>query len=171
MNAFHNSQRPAIWMVLLILLLFFGLPTAGLIVQIGMQTPFGNNPMSDTGLILFSAGMYLVGSLFLFVRLQISIDEKGIYYRFFPFQRKYRLTPFDHITTCYVRESRPLREFGGWGFRYGRKGLAMTISGKFGIQIEKTDGTMPVFIGTSKPEEAEAFLKQINRFQPKPEEA
>lgn len=167
MKAFTNSQRPAIWMSLLLSLLLLGLPTVALVVQIGNDTPFGNNPMSDEGLIIFAIAMYAIGILFLTTRLQIRIDEKGIYYRFFPFQRKFRLTPFEHITTCYVRESRPLREFGGWGFRYGRKGLAMTISGKYGIQLEKTDGTMPVFIGTSKPEEAEAFLKQINRFQPK----
>ncbi len=34
----------------------------------------------------------------------------------------------------------PLKEFGGWGFRYGKLGQAFTTTGRMIIHIETTKG-------------------------------
>ncbi|HEV2352733.1 MAG TPA: hypothetical protein VGR89_00685, partial [Puia sp.] len=61
-------------------------------------------------------------------------------------------------------EYRPLHDFGGWGIRWGEKGTAYTISGKFGIQLVFTHGSK-LLVGTSRAREAEAVLERVGRLR------
>ena len=40
------------------------------------------------------------------------------------------------IEKYYARTYRPIMEYGGWGIRYGVKGMAYNISGNRGLQLE-----------------------------------
>ena len=46
----------------------------------------------------------------------------------------------------------PLREFGGWGLRYGRLGAAYTTKGHYILHIEKTEG-QAINLTIAQPEE------------------
>jgi hypothetical protein len=61
-----------------------------------------------------------------------------VYVRFFPWRAK--LIPFRDINRCEVRTYRPIREYGGWGIRYGRNGKAYNVSGDRGVQLEFIKG-------------------------------
>ena len=51
-------------------------------------------------------------------------------------------------------------DYGGWGIKYGLKGLAYNISGNFGIQLELKSGSK-ILIGTQKPDEVKKLLDEI----------
>jgi len=73
-----------------------------------------------------------------------------LYIRFFPLT--HQEIPFKDIVSCEVRTYSPIREFGGWGIRYGRGTKAYNVSGNRGIQLELSNGKR-VLIGSQRPEE------------------
>ena len=53
---------------------------------------------------------------------------------------------------------RPLRDFGGWGLRFGRQGTIYSTSGSRAVRIE-AEGRRPLFIGSAQPEALVAALR------------
>jgi hypothetical protein len=51
-----------------------------------------------------------------------------------------------------VQTYRPIRDYGGWGIRYGRGGKAYNVSGNRGVMLELSDG-QKLLIGSQRPEE------------------
>ncbi|ASV31322.1 hypothetical protein CJ263_14485 [Maribacter cobaltidurans] len=95
------------------------------------------------------------------IALSTQIDEKGIHFRFFPFQRNNKVILWADMDKCYTRKYSPIGEFGGWGYRgIGRKKKAYNIRGNMGIQVVLKTGKM-LLIGTQKPNEAQ---QTINRY-------
>ncbi len=47
---------------------------------------------------------------------------------------------YSEIETYEARQYRPLRDFGGWGIRFGRSGRAYTVSGNQGVQFVFKNG-------------------------------
>ena len=81
---FKEVQRFSnlIWLLLVpigILILY------GAVKQLGFGEPFGDNPMSDVGLILTAFLVLSIALLFLLLRLETTINEEHIHFRFFPF--------------------------------------------------------------------------------------
>ncbi|NVL91956.1 MAG: hypothetical protein HWN71_02845 [Desulfobacterales bacterium] len=46
----------------------------------------------------------------------------------------------------------PLKDYGGWGIRYGRGGRAYNVSGNRGVYLELSNGKS-LLIGSLQPEE------------------
>ena len=102
--------------------------------------------------------------LIILMRLETEIREDGIYYQLFPFQLKMKRISFDDIEKIYIREYKPLMEYGGWGIRLGLfgKGWAINLSGNKGIQIIfKENKKRKFLLGTQKPDEVEAVLNKL----------
>lgn len=134
------------------------------IQQIIMGIPWGNNPASDTGLLIFSLIPFGIITLFLVARLETRIDERGISYRFIPFHRNWREIEWKMISRAYVRQYNPISEFGGWGVRYGSgSSKAYNVSGNHGLQIELKHG-QKILIGTLKPGE---IVKHLTATDPR----
>jgi hypothetical protein len=95
--------------------------------------------------------------LFKSIKLQTSITGEGIYYRFFPVQRRCRVIKKTDIPKLEVKSYNPLREYGGWGIRFGKNGMAYTVKGDKGIDIS-LDFETHILIGTSRPDEVKSFL-------------
>ncbi|MBR5470034.1 MAG: hypothetical protein IKU78_06160 [Paludibacteraceae bacterium] len=94
---------------------------------------------------------------FLFVlNLETEISSEGISVRFFPFHLKKKFFAWDEIVKAEVREYSPLLEYGGWGIRRGKSGVAYNVKGNMGLQLVLKSGKK-ILIGTQKTEE----LKQI----------
>lgn len=148
-------RQPWIWLIVLGIFALF----AYLIVQqLILGKPVGNNPASDTELIIlvviFGLGLPL---LFFMTKLVVEVRDDGLYIRFFPFHFSFRKIPLEDLKTCEARTYSPLKEYGGWGIRYGPKGKAYNVSGNRGVQLEPANGKR-ILIGSQKPEElAEAI--------------
>lgn len=136
----------------------------GIYQQIILGKPFGNNPMSDNGLIItFILTMALmIGLIALFALAQLTtiIDKQGITYRFFPFQLSFRKIEWTQIDKYEVITYNPIRDYGGWGLRYGKKGRALNVSGNKGLQLYLLNGKN-ILIGTKKESELTEFLLVI----------
>lgn len=67
----------------------------------------------------------------------------------------------------YVRKYLPLREYGGWGLRWGifGSGTAYNISGNMGIQLVLQNGKK-ILVGTQKAEECRRILEQLGQYWP-----
>jgi hypothetical protein len=102
--------------------------------------------------------------LFYMVKLETEIRKEGIYFRFKPFQRKFKFYDWKDILKFYVRKYKPIKEYGGWGVRAGTKkyGRAYNVSGNMGLQIELTNGKK-ILIGTVKATELERAITKIKK--------
>ncbi|MBK9257378.1 MAG: hypothetical protein IPM42_18055 [Saprospiraceae bacterium] len=110
--------------------------------------------------VTFGAAL-MTGVIFFVFRLDTRMDENGIRYKFFPIINKWRNISWDEINTAEVREYKPIREYGGWGIRYGFSGKAYTTKGKTGLQLTLKNGNKNILIGTQKATEMEYILKKI----------
>jgi hypothetical protein len=104
--------------------------------------------------------------IFFLLKLDTEITDEGINVRYFPFHLSFIKIEWGKITKAFVREYRPLKEYGGWGLKYGfsGQGKAYSVSGNKGLQLILADGSR-LLIGTNKPEELKEILKQTGRMQ------
>ena len=121
----------------------------------------GGSPESIVGIfrvLLVISGLLV---LFGFSKLETTIDEKTIYYRFPPFVNREQSLGKSDISEIFVRKYRPVWEYGGWGYRIRPgKGRAINVSGNIGLQIVKNNGKA-LLIGTKKSEELKRAIKRL----------
>jgi hypothetical protein len=134
----------------------------GIVQQVILGEPFGNNPAPDWGLWLSLLVPVLIVGFIFSLTLHTRIDRNGIYYRFAPVHRNERWIKWSEVKDAYVRKYRPIKEYGGWGFRSGgRSGKALNTSGNMGLQIVFKDGKR-LLLGTNKPRELERVLGKMD---------
>jgi hypothetical protein len=122
------------------------------IEQLVFKRTFGTNPASDGGAVLIWVIFGILFPIFMAsLRLVTEVRSDGLYVRFYPLHRSYRKFPFDSIRSCHVQKYRPIRDYGGWGIRYGLKGTAYNVSGDRGVLLEFWDGSK-LMIGSQQPE-------------------
>lgn len=165
MKSFTETQHFKQWWLWLIVTGITALHLYGLYQQFYLGKPFGDNPASDEGLILFSLVPLLLILLFFVLRLDTRIDETGVHYRFFPFHISYRTKQWKDIEKAYVPHYKPLYEYGGWGIRGFGRDRALNVSGNIGLQLQMNNGDK-LLIGTQEGEEVkQILLKQNASFQ------
>lgn len=160
MRVYHEVQRfknPIILIVLPAVQVLFGI---GLVYQVFLKKPFGTNPVEDWVLIMINALIFGLIVLFLASKLELSMDEKGITYRFFPFHRKTFFVAWEDVLRPEVRTYSPIGEFGGWGLRGGKNNRCYTMYGTMGIDVLLKDGRRILF-GTQKAMEARKMVKEL----------
>ncbi len=152
---YREEQRfQALWMWF-ILGAVSVIPFIGIFQQIFRGIPFGNNPLSDGGLIVLTLVCILPLLLFSITRLRITIDDECITVNYFPFLRK-RFNWSD-ITEAEVID---YGFVGGWGIRmFTRHGTVYNVAGSKGLKITLDNGKKYV-IGTQKPEELKEYLRE-----------
>jgi len=148
----------AIAVVLLGLVISFGY---GMIKQLVFGHPWGNRPMSDTALAIVGPLMILMGIglswFFYVIKLLVEVRKDGVHINFVPLVR--RTVLFGNIVDCKVRTYRPIREYGGWGVKYGRAGKAYNVSGNRGVQLKLSTGN-GLLIGSQRPEELAQAIQE-----------
>ena len=93
------------------------------------------------------------------MKLITEVRDDSLTLRFHPLTNQ--IIPYEHIKTCEVRKYHPIREYGGWGIRYGRKGKAFNVSGNLGVQLELAQGKS-LLIGSQRPEELARAIQQVH---------
>ena len=113
----QKFRQPWIWVILLsitALMLYF------IVMQVALGEPVGNNPAADWLLIIlvivFGLGFPV---FFYFLNLTVEVRSDGLYYRYFPLQLSFKKITYDSMLKCEVRSYSALKEYGGWGIRYG----------------------------------------------------
>ncbi|MGN0002425.1 MAG: hypothetical protein ACI35V_03225 [Sphingobacterium composti] len=99
--------------------------------------------------------LFAVLVLFLLMRLHTTVDFQGISIRFLPFVRN-KTWLWEQIEDLYIKEYSFL-DYGGWGYRVSRNGIAYNTKGKFGMQLILKNGSR-IMIGTQHPEELQQII-------------
>ena len=149
----------------LFILFIFGY---GIVTQLVFHKQFGNNPMSDFGLILTGSFSVVISTtlflLFFLGNLEIIITPNGLFYKYFPFINKLRKIDKSSIKNYQVRQYKPIREFGGCGLRYNykTKTSCYNIRGTMGLEIELVNGRR-IMLGTQEPHEIKKSMDELFR--------
>ena len=115
------------------------------------------------GVSIFSiVVLSLVLILFLVFKLRTSISSENIQVKISPFSLYNQTINWNEIKKCEVVEYSALKEYGGWGYRRNKSGIALNPSGNKGLRIYFKNGKQ-LLIGTKKSEELKEFLKSIKR--------
>lgn len=117
-----------------------------------------SGPISWGGLVVVVAVAALLYSL----QLRTEVRADGIYLKMWPVHRSFRRISWSEIERYESKEYRPLREFGGWGIRWGPGRVAYNVSGRQGVRIERTDGRS-VLVGSQHPEEFVTAIDEAAR--------
>lgn len=145
---FEENQKFTQWWLWVILLSF---P----IMSVG---PFDENEINGYHVLIGLA----IPLLFYLIELRIKVNEDGLHYQFFPFHIKSHTIKLEDIEKFKATEYSPLKEYGGWGIKYGFKGKAYNVSGNKGVKILLKNGSNIMF-GSQKYKELEKALKQVKR--------
>lgn len=151
---FKETQRFTQWWIWLFLLLMAALPVYGCIQQLVLGRAWGNNPMSNTGLVLFTIGMFAFVYFFSWMQLDTIITKKGIFMKYRPFLKKFFSWEQIKSATCVTYS------FVGYGIRYSSNGMVYNTAGNKGLELTLTNGKKYI-IGTQKEEELKQMLTKI----------
>jgi len=145
---FEENQKFTQWWLWVILLSF----------PIMAFGPFDDKPINYYYVLI---GLLLPLLFFLF-QLRIKVSSEGLHYQFFPFHFKSHTIKLEDIEKIKAMEYSPLKEYGGWGIRYGFKGKAYNVSGNKGVKVFLNNNTNIMF-GSQKYKELEKSLKKIKK--------
>lgn len=124
----------------------------------------------SAGIFALIFGAFLMGliTFFIFIiKLETQVQREGISVRFFPFHQSFKNYLWQGIQNVYVRRYSPIREYGGWGLRFGlnNKGDAYNLRGREGLQIEFTNGKK-LLIGTQQGMQLTMTLQNLGQYRP-----
>ncbi len=154
------------WIIIPVWLFITAVFAYGFYQQFYIGKPFGDEPMSNNGLLVTGIlTIILVGGIIVVLMSGTLVTEvwtDGIRYLFTPFIRKIKHIPLTDIASAEVGKYRPLTEFGGWGFRkriFARK-TAYNIGGNLGLRIIRKNGSQVLF-GTRKKDEMKRAIEKM----------
>lgn len=154
---FKEEQKFTQWWLWLILIGIGVMPIIGIYKQNIIGGTYGDNPMSDLGLTIFSLLIYGIIALFLFMRLKTEITQDEISVKFIPFTKR-------QVNWKEVKSAQIVNYgfVGGWGIRFGTKyGIVYNTRGNKGLAIELLNGKK-FLVGTQKESELNLTLQKIN---------
>lgn len=157
----QKFRQPWIWCLLLLTTgWLIGLFGYGLIQQLVKGEPWGDQPMSDSGLAITALVTIAVSCgliwLFLMMSLRVEVRSDALYIDFKPLRR--RMVQYQAIALVEACDYRPILHYGGWGIRRGRNGWAYNVSGHQGVRLGLHDGK-DLMIGSQRYTELAAAIE------------
>ena len=160
MKTFKEIQRFDQWWLRLLLVVILAIAVSPIVMEWDTLDLSRYELASVVLSILVVLALFL--GLWYIFKLETTIDEKGITYRFVPFHIKSRFKSWQEIKSASIRKYNPIREYGGWGYRISfTKRKALTTKGKKGLQLVFQDGN-ELLLGTQHPEKIAQLLKHYN---------
>lgn len=148
------SEKQSFWTWWLVIL-FVGL-------FVWLSYPFLLSDKTFTSEDWVGLGVLILVLMLLFVKLHTRIDKEGITIRFFPFVIK-RTWSWDMIDSVYIKKY-SIVDYGGWGYRVGKNGIAYNTKGNFGLQLILKNGAR-IMIGTQRPEEVKDIVHTYKQME------
>jgi hypothetical protein len=156
-DQFTERQKFTQWWIWTLIGVAFLVPVGIVLYQIGYQ----HSPFVPTDLLYQALPFTVLLVMFYLMRLDTVVDASGVSYQFFPFQVAPKRIEWSDVQQLYVRQYSPIKEFGGWGIRFGfEKGWVYSTRGNVGLQVVKKDGKK-VLIGTNKEAELRSYMEQL----------
>jgi hypothetical protein len=89
-----------------------------------------------------------------------EVDGRTIKVEVWPIQLSPVELAIDDLASVEARDYDPLREFGGWGVRNGRRGAAYNAYGSRGVQLVLTGGRR-VLVGSQRADELADVIRRV----------
>ena len=154
---FREVQRFSQWWFWALLMI----PIAVLGFTLRLQTRLGQTvthpAASNRVLMAVTGSLVLLVLLLSQAKLITEVREDALSIRFFLLWKQ-RVIPWRTIESAEAVTYNPIEEFGGWGVRWGRTGMAYNVSGSQGVRLRLTNG-QTVLIGSQRPEELTAAIQ------------
>ena len=151
-----------LWFCILIIIIA-GFAIFAMVQQLIIGKPFGENPAPDTVMIAIGVLIGFGLPIFLFtMRLITEVRSDGLYFRLFPFHFSFHKIAFWDMRNYEVRTYRAIKDYGGWGIRYGKEGKAYNVSGNKGVQLELSNGEK-ILIGSQRAEELASAIASASK--------
>ncbi len=133
------------------------------IQQVLLGKPMGKNPAPNWLVLLLTALIGVVLPL-LFAKTQLIIQVRldGFYYRFSPFQRRFRRLLWSEIGRYEKITFSAVKDFGGYGIRAKRGETVYVIQGNQGVRFYRRHGKRVVFSAAH----ADQLIQAINSVFP-----
>lgn len=158
---FRETQRFRQWHARVIL----AFPPAALLFitlrQIVWHKPWGSPPTSNGGLVFLSILLVAVYFRLITVKLvtvvtagELSVGLRGLWKR--------RRIPVEQIRSAKAVTYDPVGEYGGYGIRSGRRGLAYIARGNGGVELRVTGGKA-ILIGSQEPARLAAAIEEARK--------
>ena len=156
MPSFEEHQRLSPVLIGLIYFVLAGILAASLL---------GAPPKTEqeTMFIIYGIAPAFVIITFMFatMRQTTRVSGEGVQIKSIYFIN--RVIPFSAIESAAAVTYRPLRDYGGWGFRISGKGKAYNMRGDRGVQLILKDGGR-VLVGSQREQElAQIISAGLNR--------
>lgn len=144
---FKEKQKFTQWWLWLFLIAIGIFQVYALSSQLIQGVYFGDKPMSNIGLIIFTIIPFGIIILFWYLKLETEIDEKEIRIQFTPLVKK--TFRWEDIQSAAIIEYK----FVGYGIRlFTSYGTVYNTKGNTGLAIELKSGEK-ILIGTQKADE------------------
>lgn len=146
MNSYSESQSfISKWLVLVFILL----------MGWSVYTAFNATVINRIDAYISILSLLIIFGLLFSIRLKTRYDAEGIHVRFVPFvfHKLYAWSEIEKVSLIKYT----LFDYGGWGYRFGRLGIAMTTSGNRGVQLHLKSGRK-LLIGTQTPQEVQSVI-------------
>ena len=128
------------------------LPVVILVAIVAVYAAIAEGSAQDaiTGILVAVLPIIFILSLYVWFKLQtvVTAHEIGVG---FPIFAKKRIN-LSNIRTSEVTSYHALRDFGGWGLRFGAKGTMFNARGDRAVRLVLEDGAV-IFIGSQRPEQ------------------
>ncbi|MFA6989027.1 MAG: DUF6141 family protein [Candidatus Gastranaerophilaceae bacterium] len=150
---FYEEQKPARKWLICVILFYSVFITYLTYEQVFLKKMVFDLPFSNKiWLLLWFFFALVLPVLFFLSKMKTEVRQNGIYIKYFPFYLNFvKISPED-IQSFESVIYNPLKDYGGWGLRYGVKGNAISAYGNKGINIKITYAR-DMLIGTQKPDE------------------
>ena len=114
--------------------------------QIILGKPMGRKPAPDAVVIILTILLGIVLPLLLGrMRLILEVRPEGFYYRFIPFQRRWRRLLWSDISHYEKINFSAIKDFGGYGIRSHKGETVYVIQGNRGLRFYLHNGRRIVF--------------------------
>lgn len=153
---FEEEQRFTQWWLWVLVGGILLIPIYGIVQQIIFKEPFGDNPMSDVGLIITFIVNLVIFVFFWMLKLQTTITKDGIAINFSPLAKKRIL--WSEVEQAQIVKYSPLI---GYGLRiWTPYGTVYNVKGNRGLFLILKNGKK-YMVGTQRHREVEDIIQRL----------
>lgn len=154
---FTEEQRFTQWWMWIFILIPLTIGLYGCYQQLIIGEVFGNKPMSNFGLLVFTLFGLIFALFFYSNQLRTTITTKGITVQFFPYTKRYH--SWEEISKAEVIK---YGFTGGWGIRlWTTYGTVYNVQNGKGLYV-KLKNKEKFLVGTQQPEILETILARLS---------